>query len=142
MSRRLSALLLVPILVLAFAVPVGARSAAASSTHIIAQKSSKKGARSVYLAHGLSYGHKYRIEIVSTGKYSISGYGFQNYTYVSHRQLVQGMKPFSVSGKTPYSNVITAPVSARLTGWSLTAEVTITGKHRLTVRYRDLGKSS
>lgn len=141
MSRRLPALLLASAVTLALATPAAAQPAGAPSTHIIAQKTSKKGARGVYLSHGLTYGHKYRIEIVSSGKYSVSGYGFQNYTYVNHKQLVQGMKPFTVSGKTPYKSAVTPPVSAKLSGWILTAQVSVTGNHTLTVRFRDLGKS-
>ena len=141
MSRRFITILLTPALVCAVAAPALANSAASTRTHVVAQKSAKKGSNVVILSSGLTSGHQYRIEVVSSGKFSVTGNGFENYAYVSNRHVVSGTKPFSLNGRTPLTYVILPPISSKVSQWSLTVQTVITSKHPLTVRFRDLGKT-
>jgi hypothetical protein len=136
---RITPLVLALFLACALVAPAAASSRTPSSPQIIAQKSAKKGAQTVYLAHALLSGHTYRIEIVSSSRASVAAQGFMNYAYVSNHQLRQGMKPLSLRGASPLSHTVKPPVSNRLSQWTLVVDASVTGKHPLTVRYRDLG---
>jgi hypothetical protein len=133
-------MLLAPLLLCAVT-PVSAMRAPAAHTHVVAQKSVKKGVGGLTLYGALKQGHKYRIEVVSTGKYAVTGSGFQNYTYKSGKQVGQGTKGFTLKGTTPFTMDIRAPTQATLMQWVLAVEVSIAGRHALTVRYRDLGST-
>jgi hypothetical protein len=138
-SRRLITIFPAAALACALAAPALAQSAAAGRTHVIAQKSATKGSNVVILSSRLTPGHKYRIEMASSGKFAFSANGFENYTYFVSRHVAQRTKPFSLKGSTPYTHMILPPISAKLSGWSITVQAIIIGKHPLTVRYRDLG---
>lgn len=120
--------------------PEATRVQASSSSRIIAQKSAKKGSFEVYLAHPLVSGHSYRVEILSAKGAAITAQGFMSYTYVVNHSLAQGMKPVTLQGSAPYSYTVSPPTSTRLSQWLLVVDARVTGKHPLTVRYRDLGK--
>jgi hypothetical protein len=106
---------------------------------IIAHKSAAKGSDTVYLAHSLISGHMYRIEILSSRNVGVSAQGFMNYTYYANKRLVQQTKSLVLVGKSPYSYTLKPPTNARLSQWALVVNAMVTGKHPLTVRYRDLG---
>lgn len=136
---RLTPFVLAFFLACAAAVPAAASSRDAAPSNVIAQKSVKNGLQGIYLAHGLLSGRTYRIEIVSKGHVGVTGQGFMNYTYMANHSLMQQTKSFVLQGKTPYSYTVKPPTSAPLSQWSLVVDARITGKHSLTVRYRDLG---
>ena len=141
MSRRLFTIFLAPVLMCALAAPALAQSHRATRTHVIAQKSAKKGSDVVILSSGLIPGHRYRIEVLSSGKFPVAANGFQNYAYRSNHHIAAGTKPFSLRGKTPYTYKIPLPISSKLSEWSITVQTIISGEHPLTVRYRDLGSA-
>lgn len=142
MSIRIPAALLVLLLSGAAVAPMSAIAGVPGKTsgHVLAQKSARKGSFGVYLPVRLTTGHRYRVEVVSSGHQKIRGNGFENYTYVSNKHLIQGTKPLSINGSTPYSLKITQPISAHLGGWILVVNVQLLSRHPLTVRVRDLGK--
>lgn len=141
MSTRLLGLLLGCTLAAGTIVPVAARSGHASTGHIVAQRSARKGASQVYLPAGLKNGHRYRLVAVSSGHHKLYVAGFEVYTYLNSRHLFDGQKMLSLSGTTPYSFTITQPSSRRLTSWSLAVTVRVAGSKKLTVQVRDLGKA-
>lgn len=139
MFRRLITVFPAAVLACALIAPALAQSSGAGRTHIIAQKSATKGSNVVILSSRLTPGHKYRVELVSSGKFAVSANGFVYYAYVVNRHAKAGTKPFSLAGKTPYTYRVPRPISSKLSGWSITIQAIISGKHPLTVRYRDLG---
>jgi hypothetical protein len=140
-SYRSISLLAGCVLAAASIAPVVASSSRATSGHIVAKRSAKKGASEVYLPAGLKNGHRYRLEVTSSGRHKVYVIGFQTYTYINSKHLFDGNKPFSLSGQTPYSYTFTQPSSRHLTSWSMAATTRVIGSHHLTVQVRDLGKT-
>lgn len=138
MPRRFIPWLLAPLLV-CVVTPARAMRNSAAHTHVIAQKSVKKGVGGLTLYGSLKSGHTYRIEVVSTGKYAVVGQGFQTYTYKNGNQISQKTKGFTLKGTTPFTTTIGAPISSPLRQWILAVEVSVAGRQAFTVRYRDLG---
>jgi hypothetical protein len=109
--------------------------ASARST-VVAQKASKKSG-TVYIAHRLVSGHRYRIDVVSKHHRTFAGNAIENYISVKSGRLVQGVHPMKLSGTTPKSFSLTQPVSGHLGSWIVALTVDSARARRLIVRIVD-----
>jgi ribosomal protein L31 len=109
---------------------------AASHTTVVAQRSTKKTG-TVFLAARLTTGHRYRIDVTSSGHRVFTGYGIENYVFVKNGQIGEGSKPLTLKGKTPWSLTLNQPISGHLGSWLLSTTVQVLGSRALTVRIVD-----
>ncbi|HZU13583.1 MAG TPA: hypothetical protein VFB58_12155 [Chloroflexota bacterium] len=143
MSKTVVSAIAVLALAASAALPAYARSSHhmshSGSSHIVFRQVSKSG-RTIDLRTRVLSGHVYRIEVSSKGHRTVTLTGFQQYSYVSHRQLYSSFKNVRLHGKTPYSYVLHQPTSQRLGEWDLMIEVQVMPWHSFTVQVRDITK--
>jgi hypothetical protein len=106
---------------------------------VVAQQTAKH-ANSLFLKHGLTSGHMYRLEVTSKGHHHVFGYGFEYYTYISNHSLYAGNRSLTVRGTTPTSVTFSQPIGNKLAEWDFAVNVQIQQSHTLTLRLFDLGK--
>ncbi len=106
---------------------------------VVAQRTTKK-LPGIYLSHGLLPGHRYRLQVTSSGHRPIFGYGFEYYTYISDRLLHAGSHSLQIRGTTPTSLTLTQPIGNKLAEWDFVVTVQLRTGRGMTVRLIDLGK--
>lgn len=115
---------------------------ALAGSRVVAQKSIKRSYATVFLMHNLAAGHRYRIDVTSSGHQKFAGYGVENYAYVSNHMLHTGIKSLTLAGATPRSFPVSQPTSNHVTEWTLAVNIQINGGPGLTVRFVDTSARS
>jgi hypothetical protein len=108
-----------------------------ASSHVVAHKSSHGAG--LYLAAGLRPGHKYRIEVRTSGHKTFSGFLLEHVVGISGGRLFTDDPTKGLSGTTPRDFTIRQPVSG-IRQWGMTLQVALRHGTGVTVRILDLGK--
>jgi hypothetical protein len=111
---------------------------ALAQSKLIAKKVSRP-AGSVWLAHGLKPDHTYQVQFASSGHQKFFGRAIERYNFVANKRLGSGSKPMGMSGTTPRTFTVRAPVK-HLNDWILAINAQTLSGGRLTVKLVDTGK--
>lgn len=110
---------------------------ALARTHVVAQKSSRSAG--IYLAAGLHPGHKYRIEVRTSGHKAFAGFVLEHIVGISSGHLFTDDPTKKLTGTSPRDFTIRQPVAGKIGQWGITLQIALRKGLGITVRIIDLG---